>query len=211
MRRDIRANLADGSLTDACWDALVDLCADVCRRNGVADCAYTGGTDGVLTMHRWYQETDCPGPWLSRQFERLSREVNTRLGGGHSPTPPGPRNNTRGGKLDVNGRGGYNTVLDMQHALGTYEDGVISGQWSGNKARLWGMEAVEWGAQGSRLVRALQELVGAVADGLWGEETSTKLQQHLAGLGRPIDVDGYFGRESVKALQAALNDGRFAA
>lgn len=99
----------------------------------------------------------------------------------------------------------------MQHALGTYEDGIISGQWSGNKARLWGMEAVEWGAQGSRLVRALQELVGAVADGLWGEETSTKLQQHLAGLGCPIDVDGYFGRESVKALQAALNDGRFAA
>ena len=81
MRRDIRANLADGSLTDACWDALVDLCADVCRRNGVADCAYTGGTDGVLTMHRWYQETDCPGPWLSRQFERLSREVNARLVG----------------------------------------------------------------------------------------------------------------------------------
>ncbi len=73
------ANLPDGSLTDACWDSLVALCADICRRNGISECTYTGDTDGVLTMHRWFQPTDCPGPWLSEQFERLSREVNSSL------------------------------------------------------------------------------------------------------------------------------------
>ncbi len=73
------ANLPDGSLSDECWNSLVELCTDICRRNGIADCNYTGGTDGVLTMHRWFAETECPGPWLSEQFERLSREVNAAL------------------------------------------------------------------------------------------------------------------------------------
>lgn len=73
------ANLPDGSLTDACWNSLVMLCADICRRNGIGDCSYTGDTEGVLTMHRWFQPTECPGPWLSEQFERLSREVNSMI------------------------------------------------------------------------------------------------------------------------------------
>ena len=73
------ANLKDGSLSDECWSSLVELCADICRRNGISDCSYTGGTDGVLTMHRWFAETECPGPWLSEQFERLSQEVNAVL------------------------------------------------------------------------------------------------------------------------------------
>ena len=73
------ANLPDGSLTEACWNALVDLCEDICRRNGIEDCSYTGDEDGVLTMHCWFYDTECPGPWLSGQFGRLSREVNDRL------------------------------------------------------------------------------------------------------------------------------------
>ena len=73
------ANLPDGSLSDDCWNSLVELCADICRRNGIKDCSYTGGTDGVLTMHRWFAETECPGPWLSEQFDRLSREINALL------------------------------------------------------------------------------------------------------------------------------------
>ena len=81
------ANLADASLTDACWRSLVALCADICRRYGIEDCTYTGDTDGVLTMHQWFQDTDCPGPWLEQQFERLSREVNAAL----HPAPPKPR------------------------------------------------------------------------------------------------------------------------
>jgi hypothetical protein len=73
------ANRQDGSLTDECWDSLVALCADICIRNGISDCSYTGDTDGVLTMHRWFADTECPGPWLSGQFDRLSREVNSKI------------------------------------------------------------------------------------------------------------------------------------
>ena len=188
-----------------------ELCADICMRNGIEDCTYTSGTDDVLTMHQWFQSTDCPGPWLTHQFERLSAEVNARLGGFVAVTPAVARNNTRGGRLDVDGYGGYNTVLDMQHALGTWEDGVISGQWRGNSEFFWAFSSVEWGAQGSQMVAALQRRVGAVADGIWGRETSTRLQEHLIARGYSCGdsgADGYFGRASVRSLQECLNDGR---
>lgn len=81
------ANLADGSLTFQCWNSLVELCADICKRNGIAKLNYTGDDSGNLTMHKWYQATDCPGPWLSKNFERLAREVNEILSG---KTPPEP-------------------------------------------------------------------------------------------------------------------------
>ena len=132
--------------------------------------------------------------------------------GGEPPAPAEPKSNTRGGKLDVDGYGGYNTVLDMQHALGTYEDGVVSGQWRGNADAFWAISSVEWGAQGSPMVKALQELVGAGADGLWGAETSRKLQEFLIAKGYdcgPCGADGSFGRDSVRALQSCLNDGEF--
>jgi len=78
----------DGQLPDATWDALVRLCADICERNGKTRLVYRGSadydgladTDMLLTKHKWFQSTDCPGPWLDGQFGRLADEVNERLG-----------------------------------------------------------------------------------------------------------------------------------
>lgn len=78
-----------GELPKATWDSLVALCADIVRRNGYGRLQYTGSTEGragdamLLTMHRWFQSTDCPGPWLSNQFGRLADEVNKVLEGGN--------------------------------------------------------------------------------------------------------------------------------
>ena len=210
------ANFGDSSISNAAWNSLVALCVDICKRYGFKGVQYTGDADHskqrkgymLLTKHMWFQDTDCPGSYLSRQFERLAKEVNEKLGSGEAPSIK-PANTTNGGKLDVDGYGGYNTVLDMQNILGTWKDGMISGQWTGNKDYLWGFTAVEWGAQGSQLVMALQRLIGAGADGIWGKETSTKLQEYLKRLGYEIEVDGYFGRQSVKVLQTAINDGKF--
>lgn len=211
------ANLGDGSLTDACWDSLVALCVDICRRYGFEGAQFTGSSDHseqregymLLTMHRWFQDTDCPGDWFASRFKKLADDINAAMGG-EPPVPIDPKNNTHGGKLDVDGYGGYNTVLDMQHALGTWEDGVISGQWIGNKDYLWAFSSVEWGAEGSQMVMALQRLIGAGEDGLWGQETSTKLQEFLISKGYSCGesgADGYFGRDSMRALQTCLNDG----
>lgn len=93
------ANLKDSSLTSATWAALVNLCADICRRNGFK-LNYTGSKNGNLTMHKWYQDTNCPGPWLSGQFERLAKEVNSKL----NIVPSNPTNDF-GGKYICNVNG----------------------------------------------------------------------------------------------------------
>lgn len=71
-----------GELPKATWESLVSLCADIVTRNGYEYLEFTGETirrhsDAmILTMHKWFQSTDCPGPWLENQFDRLASEVN---------------------------------------------------------------------------------------------------------------------------------------
>ncbi len=120
-----------------------------------------------------------------------------------------PKNNRDGGKLDVDGIGGWNTIIDLQHVLGTPEDGWISGQYRDAKDYHWGMSNVTYEGTSSQVVRALQQKIGAGVDGYWGPETSRKLQEWLVNNGYNIEIDGYFGRESVKALQQSLNDGKW--
>lgn len=62
-------------------DSLIKLCADICKRNGIDKLRYTGDKTGNLLMHRWYQNTDCPGQWLGSQFPRIASEVNKILCG----------------------------------------------------------------------------------------------------------------------------------
>lgn len=124
-----------------------------------------------------------------------------------------PRNNRDGGKLDIDGAAGWNTVIDWQNQLGLHEDGEISDQWYGNDVFHWAVNAathVESLDSGSSLVERVQALTGASVDGQWGRETSTKLQRFLIDRGYDCGeagADGYFGRDSVRALQRSLNDG----
>lgn len=76
-----------GKLPDATWDSLVRLCVDICQRNGIEKINYTGDKTGNLHMHMWYQDTNCPGPWLSTQFGQLASQINRLLGQDPDPTP----------------------------------------------------------------------------------------------------------------------------
>lgn len=133
--------------------------------------------------------------------------------GNNTPTVnTDPRNNRDGGKLDVDGIGGWNTIIDWQNQLGTPEDGWISGQRECNEENFWGMSNVSIEDGGSQLVEAIQRKVGANVDGDWGPETSRKIQQWLVDNGYSVGsagVDGYFGHDSVMALQKSLNDGKW--
>ena len=67
---------------------LIDLVTDICRRNGIYPCTYTGGKDGVLQKHEWYSNTNCPGPYLGSKFPYIANEVNKRLRGDNSSNKP---------------------------------------------------------------------------------------------------------------------------
>lgn len=66
-------------VSDLVLNRLIDLVTDICRRNKIKNCTYTGGTDGVLQMHKWYAQTSCPGPYLGSKFSYIANEVNKRL------------------------------------------------------------------------------------------------------------------------------------
>lgn len=76
-----------GQLPDKTWESLVALCADVCKRNGKTRLVYTGKTsystlksnEMLLTKHKWFANTDCPGPWLDNKFNLLCNRVNALL------------------------------------------------------------------------------------------------------------------------------------
>ncbi len=57
----------------------IDLCEDICRRNGIKKLNFTGDRAGNLTMHKWYANTLCPGPYLESKFQYIADEVNERL------------------------------------------------------------------------------------------------------------------------------------
>jgi len=69
----------DWPVSEKAYESLIQLCADICRRNGIRRLNYTGDKTGNLTMHRWFQPTLCPGPYLAARFPELAAEVNERL------------------------------------------------------------------------------------------------------------------------------------
>lgn len=75
-------------VSDKALAALIDLCVDICRRNGITKLNYTGDKSGNLTMHKWFEATACPGPYLSGKFQYIAAEVNKRLSSTSQPDKP---------------------------------------------------------------------------------------------------------------------------
>lgn len=66
-------------VSDKVLQVLIELVTDICKRNGIKKCSYTGTKNGVLQMHKWYANTACPGPYLGGKFNYISEEVNKLL------------------------------------------------------------------------------------------------------------------------------------
>lgn len=73
------------------YNKLVDLCVDICRRNGktrllwISDkakaLAYEPKSgEMLLTVHRWFASKSCPGPWMMERMGDLAAKVTSRLG-----------------------------------------------------------------------------------------------------------------------------------
>lgn len=72
----------DWHVSDASYEALIQLCVDVCRRNGIRELVYTGDASGSLTIHKMFSETtECPGPYLESRMPDIAEEVSRRLAG----------------------------------------------------------------------------------------------------------------------------------
>lgn len=184
-------------VSDKALDKLIELCIDICKRNGIKELNYTGDKKGNLTRHNMFQATTCPGPYLQSKFPYIANEVNKAL----KPKPkPQPKS-----KIAVDGYWGPETTKALQKALGTVQDGYLSNQ-SKNSITSTLTGGVEFGKGGSMVIKTLQKKIGAKVDGYLGPETTRKLQKYLGTI-----QDGKLSKPSmvVKEMQKQLNQGTF--
>ena len=79
------------AVTDKALAALIDLCTDICERNGIkelkwkADKSLIGNVDEQnMTVHRWFANKACPGDYLYNLHGEIASQVNARLSSGDS-------------------------------------------------------------------------------------------------------------------------------
>lgn len=67
-------------VSDQAYAALIELCTDICMRNGIGQLVFTGDAEGNLTMHKMFDsETECPGSYLESRMPEIAEMVNQRL------------------------------------------------------------------------------------------------------------------------------------
>ena len=67
------------TVSDVAYSKLIDLCVDICQRNGIKELIWTGDKNGTLTCHYMFSNTACPGPYLKSKMPEIAAEVNARL------------------------------------------------------------------------------------------------------------------------------------
>lgn len=77
-------------VSDKAMTSVINLCADICKRNGIKKLEYTGDktcATGNMSLHKWFAATSCPGPYLEGKMTYIASEVNKILGVTPAPTP----------------------------------------------------------------------------------------------------------------------------
>lgn len=85
------------AMNDKVYASLINLCVDICKRNGKSKLLWFGdknkslnyspkSDEMVLTVHRWFANKSCPGDWLYNRLGNLASEVTKRLSGGSTST-----------------------------------------------------------------------------------------------------------------------------
>lgn len=74
------------AVTDKAYNALLDLCTDICERNNIKELKWKGDKSLIgqvdkqnMTVHRWFANKSCPGDYLYERHSAIAAEVNKRL------------------------------------------------------------------------------------------------------------------------------------
>src|SRR5690625_550932 len=155
--------------------------------------------DLPIYPHSKWTSTQCPGDYLPHlgAVDELARTGEAVVSPG-KPAPAPSRKVAEDGRLGretvtalqkllgvtADGRAGENTWKALQKRLGTPVDGFVSHQsykatelGNGVVPRAW--RYTGRGSKGSKMVAALQKRVGVTADGIWYQGTTKALQKAI--------------------------------
>ena len=139
------------AITEKAMAALIELCTDICRRNGIKKLLWFGDKNLVgnpakqnLTVHRWFANKACPGDYIYQRLGDIAAKVNAKLGAtGAAPVQPSAPVSSVPYKVRITATDlrirkgpGTNTVI-VQNAItpGVY---TIVSEATGQGATLWG-------------------------------------------------------------------------
>jgi hypothetical protein len=149
-------------VSDQALESTIALCVDVCKRYGFK-LNYTGDKKGNLHMHKWYQATGCPGPYLESKFPYIAEEVNRRLGG--EPPAEKPKESACSVNLDMLSKGSKGESVKALQIL------LIG---NGFSCGSYGTDG-DFGSATDGAVRKFQKAKGIGVDGIVGKDTWSKL------------------------------------
>lgn len=80
----------DWKVSDASYNALINLVTDICKRNGKTKIIWFGDKDKalnykpkegemIMTVHRYFSSTACPGQYLLSKHPDIAKKVNENL------------------------------------------------------------------------------------------------------------------------------------
>lgn len=171
------------AMNDKVYATLIDLCTDICKRNGkkkllwFADKGkslnYVPAADEmVLTVHRWFENKSCPGDWLYSRLGDVAAKVTTNLSGASIPATPSA---------------GKKTTEEVAQE-------VIAGKWGNGQERKDRLSAAgyNYGAVQAKVnellsgvipvpSKSIDELAQEVIQGKWGNGEERKQRLTAAG------------------------------
>lgn len=179
------------------YDTLVNLCTDICRRNGKTKLLWLGDknrtlnyspkpNEMVLTVHRWFANKSCPGNWLYARLGDLANKVTANLHG--TPVNPSPSPSK---SIDMIARevirGDWGNGADRKARLESagYNYGVVQAR----------VNEILYGSNASSPSpsKSIDSIAKEVIRGDWGNGTDRKTRLESAGY-------------SYSAVQARVNE-----
>lgn len=78
------------AFTEEAYSGLLELCIDICKRNGFKKVLWFNDKDKslnykpangecVLTVHRWFSNKSCPGDWMYNRMGKLALDINNAI------------------------------------------------------------------------------------------------------------------------------------
>lgn len=167
-------------VNDAAYNALINLCVDICKRNGINELVWSNNANDRInhkngcnmTVHRDFANTACPGQYLMEHMADIANQVNKKLGAATTTTTK-PATTKIDAPSEIGGNDmtrGYFQVGDRNEGVYTYKQmlmllkkkGIITQGVDNNNI---------FGAGTTTATKQVQRAAGITVDGLAGAQT----------------------------------------
>lgn len=136
------------AINDKVYTTLIELCADICKRNGIKELKWKGDKTLIgrvdkqnMTVHRWFANKACPGDYIYERLGTIASEVNKRLGVKTSDTSMTPTNKVSYRvKIEISNLRIRSAPTTISESKGFIKPGVytIVSEADGRGATKWG-------------------------------------------------------------------------